>query len=578
MPRPRAEAGRADLVVASIAVLLAAADTYVVVLALPEIMTGVGLGLDELQRASPIISMFLLGYVAVLPLAGRVADVRGRVPVLVACLLLFALGSLLTASAEGLGVVVVGRAVQGAGGGGLVPVTIALVADLWAPDRRGVPLGVVGAVQELGSVAGPLYGAGVLALAGWRAIFWVNLAGAAALVIVLAGRRSLRGTRFGVGRLLALLAVGVWCLVLVEPDALTDDVTLGAAYVPLAGGWWSSPLALGAVALTVALVCVPGVRTSAGRLVREADALGALLLGLALGGVVLAFAQADPSRQVVSDAGPLLLGASGACAALFAWRQRRAADPLVPHGSLRHPAAWGALAVNFFVGAALVAALVDVPVFARATRYPDSQLGAALVLVQLLVALPVGAVAGGWLCNRIPPRLVASAGMALAATGFAAMTQWDEGALDGAGSTLALVVTGLGFGLAIAPVNAALLAATRPAVHGIASSLVVVARTVGMLVGLAALTGVGLRVFYSRQAEIGSPLTLCPDSPVDCPAYEVASRAALLDELHAIFAGAGLCAAVAAVLALTLLRPAEDVHDHEEVHDHEGGGGVKRGR
>ena len=177
--------GRGDLAVASLAALLAAADTYVVVLALPDIMTGVGLGLDELQRASPIISMFLLGYVAVLPLVGRIADLRGRLPVLVACLLLFALGSMLTASAADLGLVVIGRAIQGAGGGGLVPVTLTLVADLWVPDRRGVRLGVVGAVQEIGSVAGPLYGAGILAVAGWRAIFWVNLAGAGVLIIVL---------------------------------------------------------------------------------------------------------------------------------------------------------------------------------------------------------------------------------------------------------------------------------------------------------------------------------------------------------------------------------------------------------
>jgi hypothetical protein len=75
-----------------------------------------------------------------------------------------------------------------------------------------------------------------------------------------------------------------------------------------------------------------------------------------------------------------------------------------------------------------------------------------------------------------------------------------------------------------------------------------------MLVGLSVLTAVGLRVFYREQARIGSPLTLCPDSPADCPAYEVATRAAVLVELHAVFWGAAACAAVAAVLAATLLR------------------------
>ena len=66
------------------AVALAAADTYVVVLALTDVMSGVGLGLDNLQRAAPIISGFLLGYIAVLPLVGRLADLVSRQKVLLA--------------------------------------------------------------------------------------------------------------------------------------------------------------------------------------------------------------------------------------------------------------------------------------------------------------------------------------------------------------------------------------------------------------------------------------------------------------------------------------------------------------
>ena len=89
-------AGRTLLVLAAVAVGFAAADTYVVVLALPDMMTGVGVPIDQLQRAAPIVSGFLLGYVAMLPLIGRIADLRGRVPVLVMALVLFALGSLIT--------------------------------------------------------------------------------------------------------------------------------------------------------------------------------------------------------------------------------------------------------------------------------------------------------------------------------------------------------------------------------------------------------------------------------------------------------------------------------------------------
>ena len=155
--------------------MLAAADTYVVVLALPDMMAGAGLGIESLQRGTPIISGFLLGYIAVLPLIGRLADMMPRQRILIACLLIFAVGSVVTAVAVELPVMVGGRFLQGVGGGGLVPATLALVADLWPPGKRGLPLGVVGGVQELGAVLGPLLGAAVLIVSDWRGIFWLNV-------------------------------------------------------------------------------------------------------------------------------------------------------------------------------------------------------------------------------------------------------------------------------------------------------------------------------------------------------------------------------------------------------------------
>ncbi|NEM07958.1 MFS transporter [Geodermatophilus normandii] len=562
--QPPAAAVRAPglplVVLATLAVLVTAADTYVVVLALPDILTGVGVGIDELQRATPIIGGFLLGYTATLPLLGRLADLRGRVPVLAGCLLLFAVGSLLTATATGLGPAVAGRGLQGVGAGGLVPATLALVADRWPPERRAVPLGVVGAVQEAGAVLGPLAGAAVLAVSDWRAVFWINLL----LGLALAAGVVATGGRRPDPLALALLALtgAAAGLQLAEPAALAEDVTLGLVWVPLAGGVAAStPLVLVAVVAGLALVARSFTRPDGAvlplrgvpRLLREVDVVGSLLAVVALGALVWAFAAADPAREVVAH-GPVLLPVAAAAAVAFWLHERRAPDPVLPLGALRPAGAWGALVVNLLVGVALVAALVDVPLFARATTAPGDQLGAALVLVRLLVAVPVGAVAGGWLCRVVPPRAVAAGGMAIAALALWAMTGWGETSLDSWTSTVVLLAAGLGFGLAIAPVNAVLLAVTAPEVHGSAGALAVVARTVGMLVGLSLLTAVALRRFTAEVEAIGSPLTLCPTSPADCPAYEDATNAAVLTQLHTVFAGAAVAAALAAAAALVLLR------------------------
>src|SRR6195952_4640888 len=256
---------------AAIAVAFAAADTYVVVLSLPDMMGSVGLSVDQLQRAAPIISGFLLGYVAMLPLIGRIADLRGRTPVLVASLVVFAFGSLITAAAYDLGSLVTGRFLQGVGGGGLVPVTLALVADLYPANRRGVPLGVVGAVQELGSVLGPLYGAVVLAFGTWRDIFWINLAVAlvlAAAILSLGGRSRSDSPRSKAPRhaekkvpstsdypflrrgfdwiglaLVSVTVVGMY-LVMRQPRSLVTSVDLGGPFVPFSAGGsrWASQI------------------------------------------------------------------------------------------------------------------------------------------------------------------------------------------------------------------------------------------------------------------------------------------------------------------------------------------------
>jgi hypothetical protein len=154
--------------------------------------------------------------------------------------------------------------------------------------------------------------------------------------------------------------------------------------------------------------------------------------------------------------------------------------------------------------------------------------------------VPVGALAGGWALRVLGNGVVAAVGLALAAVGLAVMTTWGRGSLEESSSTVVLALTGLGIGLALAPVNDAALADAAHDAHGTASALVVVARMVGMVVGIALLTAIGLHQYYAAVAVL-------PD-PTDTDALK---DAAVLQVAWA-FRGAAVAAGLGAVASLAL--------------------------
>jgi MFS family permease len=180
---------------------------------------------------------------------------------------------------------------------------------------------------------------------------------------------------------------------------------------------------------------------------------------------------------------------------------------------------------------------------------------AALVLVRFLVALPVGAVVGGYLTRSLPAGVVTAIGMACAAAGFVGMSRWDLTSLESWTATVPLVLGGFGFGLALAPVNAAVLATTDDDVHGLASAFVVVARMVGMLVGISALTTIGLRSYYAEQADLPTAREVC-DGASRCTEFTLLLKEAGIAQEHVVFLGAAWCAVAAGILALVLFRGA----------------------
>ena len=162
-----------------------ALDQTVVVAALPSVMIDLEIPLTDLDKASWIVTGYLISYTVAMPLAGRLSDVYGRVRMFQAALLLFAIGSALVAVAPNFEWIVVARVMQAAGGGATVPIGLAMAVGTVSPAQRGVALGLVAASAEAGSVLGPLYGGAIIELVGWRWIFWLDVPQSLILIALL---------------------------------------------------------------------------------------------------------------------------------------------------------------------------------------------------------------------------------------------------------------------------------------------------------------------------------------------------------------------------------------------------------
>ena len=144
------------------------------------------LPVSKIDQASWIITGYLLGYTAAMPLVGRLSDIYGHARIYQASLLIFAVGSLLVALAQSLPWMVAARVIQAVGGGATIPISMALASSVMPPGRRGLAVGLVGAAAEAGAVLGPLYRAAIIHLLDWRWIFWIDIPLSILLMAVLA--------------------------------------------------------------------------------------------------------------------------------------------------------------------------------------------------------------------------------------------------------------------------------------------------------------------------------------------------------------------------------------------------------
>jgi MFS family permease len=429
-----------------LAVLLGALDTYVVITIMVDIMSTVGIPVNKIQQVTPIITWYLLGYIAAMPLLGRLSDRFGRKLVLQLSLVTFAAGSIVTALSTDLTMLVIGRLIQGIASGALLPVTLALAADLWAARSRAAVLGGIGAAQELGSVLGPLYGIGVVwLLSKWQDVFWINV------------------------------PLTVIAMVLIHFSLPSHDRSANPQKVDLVGG---------------------------------------ILLAIALGLAVIGLYNPNPDgKQLLPPHGLILVGGAIVAAIAFAVWERFARTRLIEPAGVRFIPFLAALGTSLCAGAALMVTLVNVELFGQGVL-GKNQNEAAFLLLHFLIFLPIGALVGGWIATRIGDRIVAVVGMLISAGAYVLISHWDINVMDArhdlgvislpvVGTDLA--IAGFGLGLVIGPLTSAALRVVPAAQHGIASSLVVVARMTGMLIGVAALSAWGLYRFNQILATLPSP-------------------------------------------------------------------------
>lgn len=455
-------------------------DQTVVVTVLPQIIADLEIPITRLDDATWIVTAYLLGYTAAMPLIGRAADVYGYRPLLLVACVLFAAGSWWAAVADDVWHLVAARALQAVGGGGLVPVALAAAATLYDGRKRILALGLIAGATEAGAVLGPLYGAVVLDTLDWRWVFWLNLP--VSLLVVVLVRSLVAGGR--------------------GTSARVDWI--GAA---LAGS--------ALLALTVGL---------------SGDGLGGRPLGLL---------------------------AAAALGVAFARRQLRARHPLLERSLYRHTGFVSANAANLLIGGALVLALVEVPLFAVVVLDRSPTEG-ALMLLRFTAPILLGALIGGWLGGRFPYSAIAAGGMLASAAGFALLARWDANVGEPAIS-LDLALAGIGFGIVLTPLAAAALSAARGGSEAVASASLTIARTIGMTVGLAALTTWGLDAFSRRTSGLLLPLREGGESEAAyrsrLDGYETQVTEAAVYVLDRVFAVAAVLCLLAAVTALWLREP-----------------------
>ncbi len=462
-------AARAALIIACIGVFLTALDQTVVVTALPQVITDLNIPITQLDHAAWIISAYLLGFVVAMPLMGRVSDIYGRRRIFLLCLAIFGLGSVFCGIAP-----ILGRT---------MPLTFLAPLHIDTSSPGLIWLISARVVQAIG-------GGAVVPVAMAIASDVYNLKQRALALGIIGAVTEAGGA---IGPLYGALIVEHW----------------GWQYI----FYLNVPL-VGALFIAACFFIPKGNRLREG-----IDWLGALLLALSLTCLSLGLAQQGTSlgpsaaNSSAPQNNPLALVLALVFLLAFILIERKVRWPVVDLQLFKRFTFSAAALVSLLVGAALIIAMADIPIYVD-TVLQGSVLDSGLALLRLTVMIPIGAIIGGWLSSRISSRLTAIIGLLFTAAGFYLMSRWPQH-VDWYQMTVATLTAGFGFGLVIAPIGTSAINAVRATQIGMSTAIITALRMIGMILGLAALTAWALAYFQellqayptSSLASSGNPLT-----------------------------------------------------------------------
>jgi EmrB/QacA subfamily drug resistance transporter len=257
--------------------------------------------------------------------------------------------------------------------------------------------------------------------------------------------------------------------------------------------WINIPVSL--IVLVIVWLNVRSAKRAGGKI----DVLSSIALAAALTFLCLGLSrQSDQPHYLALML--VFLAAAAVFFAFFILRALKTSEPLIKLSVFKNMLFSAGNLTNLFVGAALIIAMVNIPLMSD-TILGASPLEGGFRLLRFTVMLSIGALAGGFLCKRFGYRLPTIAGLILSTFGFFFMSRWTLSIAD-PDLTIHLFVAGFGFGLVIAPLGTAVMDAVPEDQNGLASSMVVMARMIGMMIGMAAITASGMERFHMATSAL----------------------------------------------------------------------------